>query len=111
MPPKEMSEAQAKRVAAISRTPVTLLPVDSSQISHIGHDPNTNTLAIRFQPKAEGGAGSLYHYANVDTAMFGDFRTAKSLGSYHYNHIKPNPELYPYVKLEDDKPPQEQEAA
>jgi hypothetical protein len=39
---------------------ITLTPVDSSQIYSIGHDPATNTLAIRFNKKHPNGGTSKY---------------------------------------------------
>lgn len=53
---------------------ITLNPVESSQIHAIGHDPATNTLAIQF--KSKGGAGSVYHYQNFDSAAFDAFNGA-----------------------------------
>lgn len=101
MPP-EMTKEQQERVAKISRTPIHLIPVQSSQISAIGHDPNTNTLAIRFQPKAGFDKGAVYHYGNVDAALFGMFQAAESVGSFFYKNIKPNADEYPYVKIAGD---------
>ena len=67
---------------SISTRPIPLQDVKSSQIHSIGHDPETNTLAIRFYRGygREQRPGSLYHYANVDAAAFAAFRDAESLG-------------------------------
>lgn len=47
---------------------MNMTPVKSSNIAEIGHDPTTNTLAVRFNPRkgaAEGAKGPLWHYADV----------------------------------------------
>ena len=49
---------------------IDLIPVESSQIAAIGHDADTNTLAVQF--KAKGGPGSIYHYSGVDAKTFED---------------------------------------
>lgn len=85
----------------ISRTPIALSTVESSQIHSIGHDPVTNTLAIQFKDKA-GGAGSLYHYANVTSEDFVAFQGAESIGSHFYKHIKPHTTKYPYARIEKE---------
>jgi hypothetical protein len=71
--------------------------VESSQIAAIGHDPVTNTLAIRFPSKS--GSGSVYHYANFDADQFAEFKKAKSIGAHFGKFIKPSADLHPYVKV------------
>ncbi len=56
--------------------------VSSSQIKEIGHDPETGTLAVRFN------TGALYHYANVDAEKFSDFKSAESIGAHFGQRIK-----------------------
>jgi hypothetical protein len=56
--------------------------VTSSQIKEIGHDPATDTLAIRFN------TGVLYHYAGVNAKKFAEFHAAKSIGSHFGAHIR-----------------------
>ena len=56
--------------------------VKSSQISEIGHDPATNTMAVRFN------SGGLYHYHGVTGEAFAALRSAKSIGSHLHQHIK-----------------------
>ena len=65
--------------------------VTSSQIREIGHDPETNTLAVRFN------TGSLYHYAGVNAKQFDEFKGAKSIGSHFGKHFKKN-EKHPYTR-------------
>jgi hypothetical protein len=77
---------------------ITMDSVESSQIHSIGHDPATNTLAIRFLSR--GGPGSLYHYSNLTTDEFAAFRSAESKGAHFGKHIKPFKDKYPFVKVE-----------
>jgi len=90
---------------SISTKPIPLQDVKSSQIHSIGHDPETNTLAIRFYRGwgRDQQPGPLYHYANVDAATFAAFRDAESLGRHFGQHIKPCADKHPYTKV-DDKP-------
>ena len=86
---------------------IELQDVQSSQIHSIGHDPESNTLAIRFYRGwgRDQVPGPLYHYANVDADTFAAFRDAESLGRHFGQHIKPFPEKYPYTKVaENDQP-------
>lgn len=79
---------------------ITMDSVESSQIHSIGHDPQTNTLAIRFKNRKTGAATSLYHYANVDANLFGQFTAAESKGAFFGQNIKPFDQKYPFVKIE-----------
>lgn len=76
---------------------IPLTTVESSQLHSIGHDPKTNTLAIRFRSKA--GAGSLYHYSNFTADDFAAFQASESKGSHFKQHIKPFADKYPYTKV------------
>lgn len=81
-----------------------LHPVQSSQIEAIGHDPATNTLAIRFKSRAKGNGvvnGSTYHYSNVTKDDYMKLRTAESVGSHFHKHIKPHPTRYPFTKIDN----------
>ena len=82
---------------------IPLQEVDSSQIHSIGHDADTNTLAIRFTRGygRDRAAGSLYLYRNFDQAAFEAFRDAESKGKHFGKHIKPFPDQYPYTKVEN----------
>ena len=88
---------------------IPMEPVVSSQIAEIGHDPETNTMAVRFPPKG-GRPGALYHYDNVDAETFKSFRTADSIGSHFYRHIKPHADRYPYKKIVEQPAAEEQGA-
>lgn len=81
---------------------IAMLAVTSSQISAIGHDPATNTLAIQFSGK-DGGTGPTYHYDNFTVEDFVAFQTAESLGSHFYKNIKPNTEKHPYTRVGEPK--------
>ncbi|HEY4292094.1 KTSC domain-containing protein [Luteibacter sp.] len=79
-------------------TDIPLTPVESSQIHSIGHDAETNTLAIRFK-NYRGEATSLYHYDNFTTDDFAAFRDAESIGKHFGQHIKPATEKHPFRKV------------
>ncbi|WP_213308261.1 KTSC domain-containing protein [Paraburkholderia sacchari] len=81
---------------------IALERVESSQIHSIGHDPETNTLAIRFLAKRGGDEpGSLYHYANFTAEDFEAFSNAESIGSHFGKHIKVFDKKYPYRKVDE----------
>lgn len=77
---------------------IALTPVASSQIDAIGHDPETNTLAIRF-PVNRFGEKAVYHYQNFTAEDFEAFQAAESKGAYFGRHIKNEPVRYPYQKI------------
>jgi hypothetical protein len=79
--------------------PIAMQPVESSQISAIGHAPETQTLAIRFK-NWKGEETSLYHYANVDADTFAAFRDAESKGRHFGQHIKPATDRFPFTRIE-----------
>lgn len=90
-------------------TPATTTPavpeiamdaVESSQIHSIGYASAIQTLAIRFKDRATGGPTSLYHYSNVQQGDFNALAAAESKGKHFYAHIKPYPEIFPYVCIE-----------
>lgn len=77
---------------------IALQDVQSSQIKAIGHDPDTNTLAIQFR-NWKGEVGSTYHYANFTAEDFEAFKNAESLGRHFGKHIKPETEKFPFTKV------------
>lgn len=85
-----------------ARQPITMIPVTSSQIHSIGHDPETNTLQIRFPDRTNGHPGNLYQYANVDAKLFDLFRNAESIGSFFIQRIKRNTHQYPFTRIYED---------
>lgn len=78
--------------------PIELTNVSSSQLDSIGHDAETNTLAIQFKSKA--GPGSIYHYSNFTAEKFAEFKAAESIGKYFGAHIKNAEEEHPWVKID-----------
>ncbi|QTD88767.1 KTSC domain-containing protein [Burkholderia anthina] len=76
---------------------IPLREVESSQIHAIGHDAESQTLAIQFKSKA--GAGSIYHYSQFPADEFEKFAGAESIGRYFGQHIKPFPDRYPFQKI------------
>ena len=59
--------------------------VQSSAITAIGYDPNTETLAVRFKSGAE------HHYENVRPVQHEAFVNAPSIGRYFQQNIKGRP--------------------
>jgi KTSC domain len=71
---------------------IHMTPCKSSQIAEHGHDPQSNTLAIRFR------GGGIYHYQNVTPADYAAFAAAESKGKHFGKHIKPHAKKYPFTK-------------
>lgn len=83
-------------------TAVELNPVDSSQITAIGHNAAASVLAIRF--KGWGGKpGSLYFYGNFGADQFQQFQKAESKGAFFGANIKNNVARHPFVKIVESK--------
>lgn len=80
-------------------TQIALDSVESSQISGIGYDATSQTLAIQFK----SGKQAVYHYANVTAEDFAAFKSAESIGSHFYREIKPHKEKFPYRKVDEQK--------
>lgn len=57
-------------------------PVNSSNLSRVGYDEQTNTLYIEFH------SGGTYCYFNVPSSVFNDLMQAPSHGVYFHRHIK-----------------------
>ena len=76
---------------------IALTGVKSSQLAAIGHDPESNTLAVQFHSGTEK-PGSIYHYAGVTAEQFAAFRDAESIGSHFNKHLKHN-EAHPYTRI------------
>lgn len=80
--------------------PIPLQSVSSSQINAIGHDAETNTLAVQFK-NWKGEVGSTYHYSNFSAEDFAAFNGAESKGKHFGKNIKPFVEKFPYTKVAD----------
>lgn len=79
---------------------IALDSVDSSQIHAIGHDPETNTLAIQFKDWKTKSGGSIYHYQNFSSEKFQEFKQAESIGIFFKENIKNETVEHPYIKIE-----------
>jgi hypothetical protein len=77
---------------------ITMHGVTSIQIKEIGHDPKTNTLAVRFNH-----GGTLYHYAGVSAEKFEKFKAAESLGSFLGKHIKGHHDFSKIIEKKEKK--------
>lgn len=60
--------------------------VKSSAFTHVGHDPDTNVLTIRFN----SGKEAKYH--NFPAEKHAEFMASSSLGGYFAKNIRNNPE-------------------
>lgn len=87
----------------MSQTEIAMTPVESSQIHSIGHDAETNTLAIRFK-NFRGEPESLYHYKNFTAEDFALFSSASSIGRHFGQHIKNATEKHPFNKINEAAP-------
>lgn len=80
---------------------IALQPVESSQISGIGH--SGSTLAVQFKH----GAQAVYHYPGVIPSVFAEFMAAESKGNFFKQYINGRAfEKYPASVLEGQ--PQDQ---
>lgn len=78
---------------------IDMQTVESKQISAIGHDADSNTLAIRFK-NWKGEVTSLYHYENFSAEDFEAFKSAESIGRHFGAFIKPFDQKYPFKQIE-----------
>ncbi len=74
-----------------------MVPVKSSQISRIGYDEATQTLAVEFK----SGSGSLYHYSGVPASAHEALMAADSKGTHLGKHIKGT---HPHKKIVQEAP-------
>lgn len=80
-----------------------LVPVQSSDISAAGYDPDSGEMQIQFRKE-----GTIYSYQNIPPALYEAFITASSKGSFFAQNIRKYPALYPYTKLGAMETPQTQ---
>ena len=85
--------------------PITMTPVQSSQIHSIGHDPETNTMQVRFLAGRgeQRGPGALYQYTGVSAEDFAAFEKAESKGSYFGKVFKPAADRFPFTRVDESK--------
>jgi len=74
--------------------------VNSSQIFGIGHDAETNTLAVQFKDFKTKEGGSIYHYQNFSAEKFDEFKSAESIGIFFKENIKNKSVDHPFTKIE-----------
>lgn len=70
------------------------VPVSSSLIASVGHNPTDNTLEVEFNHE-----GAVYRYENVDAKTHAELMAADSVGSHFTRNIKKRPEMYPFVRV------------
>ena len=61
---------------------MTMQPVESSTISHIGHDAGTNTLHVQFH------SGKTYAYPDVPAETHAALVAAPSIGAHFGKHVR-----------------------
>ena len=85
--------------------PITMTPVQSSQIHSIGHDPETGTMQVRFLSGRgeQRGPGALYQYTGVSAEDFAAFEKAESKGSYFGKVFKPAADRFPFNRVDESK--------
>lgn len=82
-------------------------PVQSSQVSAIGYDPETKKLRVRFKPFANKGSEQkpepTYEYSHVSQGDYDAIRNAESVGREINQRLKKNPSAFPYRKLSEEE--------
>lgn len=73
-----------------------MIPVSSSQIEAIGHDPVTNQVHVKF------ASGGHYHYDNFTAEKFAEWKAAPSIGSWFYKNLKPANGSHPFTRHPDE---------
>lgn len=66
----------------MAETTFNHIPVTSTNIASVAHDPATKTLEVKFKN------GSVYQYDDVHPALFAGLQAAPSLGGFLHQHIK-----------------------
>lgn len=64
-----------------------MTPVSSSAVSHVGYDPKSKVLHVRFQ------SGKLYRYTEVEPSEHASLTSAASLGKHLNHHFSGKGEL------------------
>ena len=92
-----MNQKFVHYITNVMRPEIALHPVKSSQVKSIGHDSESNTLAVEFTR----GTGSIYHYPGVSSDAHKAFVDAESIGVHFGKHIKHLP-FDKYVPAKDE---------
>ncbi len=58
------------------------IPVSSSNVASVGHDPDTLTLEVEYL------SGGTYQYMNVPREVYDELMSSSSVGSYLAKNIK-----------------------
>jgi len=62
--------------------------ISSSHVWDVGHDPDTQTLFVRFKPSVKHPAGRLVQYLGVDADTAQRVMTAPSVGQALHSFVK-----------------------
>lgn len=81
--------------------PIPMTAIDSSRLAEAGHDPSTNTLAVRFPPRKgeDPGTGPVYHYPAFTKDDMGAFLAAESQGVWFGHNVLSNAEKHPATRM------------
>jgi len=79
----------------------------SSRIHSHGYDPESKTLALRFNNK--GTPGPTYQYANVTTEMYEGLMNAESIGKWFGANLQGKTEAHPFTKMDPEEQAEEQQ--
>jgi len=72
---------------------IPMTPVLSTSITAIGHDAETNTLAVRFIN------GRVHHFADCDAAAYAALVGAESIGKHFNTQIRGK---FAHTRIEDE---------
>jgi hypothetical protein len=79
--------------------------VSSSQIHSVGHDPETNTLRIRFKDRTHKNGvivpGSTYEYDGVPAEVHAGLLAAESVGAHFGTHIRNGGFAYRKIEVKE----------
>ena len=80
---------------------IPLRPIQSSRLAEVGHDPATNTLAVRFPPRESDPdePGPVYHYPNFTADDHGAFLAAESQGVWFGHNVLQNAVKHPPTRM------------
>ena len=59
-----------------------MIPVDSTAIQSVGYDENARVLYVEFDSR------KVYKYFDVDASVYGELRSAASVGKYFEREIR-----------------------
>lgn len=62
---------------------INMIPIESSMITHLGHDEATNILRVRFKKGEQE-----WDYLDVSKDDFNSLINAKSIGSHFHKNIR-----------------------